>query len=186
MHNLFFFRFARLETPQVRSHAQKYFLKLQKTGGADFIPPARPKRKPSKQPRESVEEVPSDSSAAASAVIRPTPVRSSSQSSHSSHLSHTSLVSANASMFSHWITTNGLVPPPTPVHALFSPPPASPIVPLLSLPVDDITRLRRTQEQFQQAQVYLANVLSAAGPCAPPHGAPQRTLECCIIFVELH
>ena len=30
---------------QVRSHAQKHFLKLQKAGSAEVVPPARPKRR---------------------------------------------------------------------------------------------------------------------------------------------
>jgi hypothetical protein len=32
---------------QIRSHAQKYFQKVQKTGSTEPIPPPRPKRKPS-------------------------------------------------------------------------------------------------------------------------------------------
>lgn len=35
---------------QIRSHAQKYFQKVQKTGSTEPIPPPRPKRKPSDPP----------------------------------------------------------------------------------------------------------------------------------------
>ena len=35
-------------TPQVRSHAQKYFLKLEKSGKANVVPPPRPKKRAAK------------------------------------------------------------------------------------------------------------------------------------------
>lgn len=38
---------------QIRSHAQKYFLKMQKQGKEEELPPARPKRKPDKPPPKS-------------------------------------------------------------------------------------------------------------------------------------
>jgi hypothetical protein len=34
-----------METLQIRSHAQKYFLKVQKSGTSEHLPPPRPKRK---------------------------------------------------------------------------------------------------------------------------------------------
>jgi hypothetical protein len=34
-----------MEILQIRSHAQKYFLKVQKSGTSEHLPPPRPKRK---------------------------------------------------------------------------------------------------------------------------------------------
>ncbi len=44
---------------QVRSHAQKFFLKLEKAGKADVVPPPRPKKRAAKPyPVQSVRNLP--------------------------------------------------------------------------------------------------------------------------------
>lgn len=155
---------------QIRSHAQKYFLKVQKHGGTEFIPPARPKRKVS----------PADGSSS----TRRSPEQA--QPSPPALVSNalTSQLHSNPSaMFSHWMSANGLAPPagllmPAPVFP-HAPPsgPLHPLAPILTPNHDEIARLRRTQEQFAQAQLSLSNAMSAAAPScpAPPGAPPQRT-----------
>jgi hypothetical protein len=42
-------RLTNIKLQQIRSHAQKYFLKVQKSGTGEHVPPPRPKRKASSQ-----------------------------------------------------------------------------------------------------------------------------------------
>jgi len=78
---------------QIRSHAQKYFLKIQKNNTGERIPPPRPKRKstqpyPQKQKHDSV-NIPW--------------VTTSENMSVNPYLS-------NPAAFSHWMASNGLLP----------------------------------------------------------------------------
>lgn len=68
-----------------------------------------------------------------------------------------------------------------------------PLAPILPPNHDDIARLRRTQEQFAQAQMSLNNAMSAAAPYTAPSGAPpQRTRAVwvwvcvCVARVSVH
>ncbi|KAL3615670.1 hypothetical protein CASFOL_041331 [Castilleja foliolosa] len=60
---------------QIRSHAQKYFLKVQKNGTSEHVPPPRPKRKaahpyPQKAPKNAVSQATGPSQSAAALVER--------------------------------------------------------------------------------------------------------------------
>jgi len=77
---------------QIRSHAQKYFLKVQKNNTGERIPPPRPKRK-SNHPYPKTKEIVNN------AAPTPSPMPSPSESPTPSPTS-----------FAHWMASNGLLP----------------------------------------------------------------------------
>jgi SHAQKYF class myb-like DNA-binding protein len=81
---------------QIRSHAQKYFLKVQKTNSGERIPPPRPKRK-------SVQPYPQKPKQAAEPITIPW-VTTSDSVAVNPFLN-------NPAAFAHWMASNGLMSP---------------------------------------------------------------------------
>jgi len=119
---------------QIRSHAQKYFLKVKKNGTGEHVPPPRPKRKASQaypqKPKDNV-SVPwlggDGASQTTSGNINP--------------------FLNNPAAFAHWMASNGLLP--------------GVLSPNLNNP-QAVELHRQQQEQLQQAQLYLQQAMSAA------------------------
>lgn len=81
---------------QIRSHAQKYFQKLQRNNTGDAIPPPRPKRKSAEKDSQEPVEVPW--------VVD--------KESGSARMSGPSAKGLNMSSFSQWLTDHSLLPAP--------------------------------------------------------------------------
>jgi len=80
---------------QIRSHAQKYFLKIQKQGATEYIPPPRPKRKSEKPyPQKAKQQ---------DTFVVPWLTSQSETNSTSNPFLN------NASAFSNWMAANGLI-----------------------------------------------------------------------------
>jgi len=117
---------------QIRSHAQKYFLKVQKTNSGERIPPPRPKRKsvqpyPQKPKQEpiTIPWVTTPDSVAVNPFLN------------------------NPAAFAHWMASNGLMPSSATTQRGSE-----------GQQTNDIQR--QQQEQLQQAQHYLQQAMSAA------------------------
>jgi SHAQKYF class myb-like DNA-binding protein len=117
---------------QIRSHAQKYFLKVQKTNSGERIPPPRPKRKsvqpyPQKPKQEpiTIPWVTTPDSVAVNPFLN------------------------NPAAFAHWMASNGLMPASASTHRGSD-----------GQLTNDMQR--QQQEQLQQAQHYLQQAMSAA------------------------
>lgn len=118
---------------QIRSHAQKYFLKVQKNNTGERIPPPRPKRK----------------------AVQPYPQNPKSESISVPWIAHHDSIAVNPFLnnpaaFAQWMATNGLVPG---VH----PTTGAPLSPSQAADLQ-----RQQQEQLQQAQHFLQQAMSHA------------------------
>lgn len=120
---------------QIRSHAQKYFLKVQKNNTGERIPPPRPKRK----------------------AVQPYPQNPKSESisvpwmgSHSQDSVAVNPFLSNPSAFAQWMATHNLVPGIHPgTGAQLS-------------PTQSAELHREQQDQLQQAQQYLQHAMQNA------------------------
>jgi len=115
---------------QIRSHAQKHFLKVQKNNTGEHIPPARPKRKSSQAyPKSKIVEDASPQPSPSTAWGPP------------ENLASNSLLN-NPSAFSHWMASNGLLPG------------------VISNNSQALEMHRRQQEHLQQAQQFYQQSMS--------------------------
>jgi SHAQKYF class myb-like DNA-binding protein len=119
---------------QIRSHAQKYFLKVQKNNTGERIPPPRPKRK----------------------SIQPYPQKTKQDSITIPWVTTPDTLAVNPFLnnpaaFAHWMAANGLMPGMMPGNN------NAPLSPIQAAEIQ-----RQQQEQLQQAQHFLQQAMSAA------------------------
>lgn len=118
---------------QIRSHAQKYFLKVQKNNTGERIPPPRPKRK----------------------AVQPYPQNPKSESISVPWITSPDSIAVNPFLnnpaaFAQWMANNGLVPG---IH----PGTGAPLSPSQAADLQ-----RQQQEQLQQAQHFLQQAMAQA------------------------
>jgi len=122
---------------QIRSHAQKYFLKVQKQNTGERIPPPRPKRKTmTSQPNMT-----NLSDGTTHVVSMPWISAPSEQATSTPYLN-------NPTTFAHWMASNNLLPAVMSATDLNS--------------SQAIELHRQQQEQLQQAQQYLQQAMAAS------------------------
>jgi len=115
---------------QIRIHAQKYFLKVQKNNTGERIPPPRPKRKSSHPYPQKSKETPTTTSSGPWINTNTTP--------------EPNPVLNNPSSFAHWMASNGLLPD---------------VLPNLSTQ-HAIELQKSQQEQLQHAQLLLQQAMA--------------------------
>lgn len=124
---------------QIRSHAQKYFLKVQKNNTGERIPPPRPKRK-------AVQPYPQNPKSDLSESITVPWMAS----AHNQDNAAQNPFLNNPSAFAQWMATSGLVPGVHPGTGA-------------TLSANQAVELHRLQqEQLQQAQHYLQQAMHTA------------------------
>jgi len=96
---------------QIRSHAQKYFMKVQKSGNGDRIPPPRPKKK-SSQPYPQKPKPTNQSHGQAKQEQDQTGASETVSVPWLSNPENVTLsqCTTNPAAFAHWMATNGLMP----------------------------------------------------------------------------